>query len=174
MNVYVGIDPGIIRVGIAVISEENSILYLDAIDDDATVKAKRLDSVRLASITNRTQQSLEGARLPNTTTFAIEQPFVGQFKTKSGMPTANQGALKTYGVFSILMNACQERVDSGRATKLLVVAPPTLKAFLRQKKYPVSTKEEVAAVVKARWGFEHESHDVTDAFALAQYAREQD
>lgn len=49
--------------------------------------------------------------------------------------------------------------------RLLEVAPKTLKKFVTGN--GAATKDAMRAAVKQRWGFEHSSHDVIDAYALA-------
>lgn len=163
MTVFAGLDPGIIRVGVAAITGRGKLLYTDVIKDDAKETGGRLDPVRLASIVRRTQKSINKAQLGTNVVFAIEEPFLW----RGGNGAGNANSLKTYGVFSVLSNALQVRLDEGTIKQLIVVPPMKLKQFLSAKK-----KGAVIEAVKARWGFTDPCHDVVDAYALAQYARE--
>lgn len=162
---YLGIDPGM-RVGIVGLDDDGTLIYLDAVKDDTKIKQPRMDPVRLASITRRTQQSINKADLGNDLTIALEEPFLWRGKGGAG----NANSLKTYGVFSVFSQAFQHRVEEGLAARLVIVPPTSLKSFLGCGKD--KGKHAVAALVKERWGFEHKIHDVVDAYALAQYARE--
>ena len=126
-----------------------------------------MDPVRLASLTRRTQESINKADLGSDLTISLEEPFLWRNQEGGG---CNANSLKTYGVFSVFSAAFEIRVEEGLAARLVIVPPTRLKSFLGCGKD--KSKGRVATLVKERWGFEHKCHDIVDAYALAQYARE--
>jgi Holliday junction resolvasome RuvABC endonuclease subunit len=167
LKAYVGIDPGILRLGLCSLDENAVAMGYETIKDDKQYRtAGRLDPRRLVSIVRRTQDWINGYDLYNLGAdeihFAIEEP--------TGRGSAN--SLKCYAVFATLAGRLQQRVDDGRATSLLVVPPMSLKKFVGASGHKARNKAAMREAVKQRWGFQHKSHDIVDAYALARFAME--
>ncbi len=162
---FLGIDPGIVNIGLCAIRYDGHVLMRAVIKDDSKVRAGRLDPARLAAMTRRTQMAINAANLGRNIVCAIEEPF--QFRGKKG---GNSNSLKTYGVYTQLSQVFWHRVEERTARELIIVPPTSLKSFIGCK--GDRSKEAVAALVKKRWGFTDKSNDIIDAYALARWAKQ--
>lgn len=151
--IHIGIDPGINFAGVVAILD-GKVLHEDlVVNSSDEPKGKRLSFDRLDNqVTNILLQVWKCA--PEDTKVAIEEPFVGP----------NGGtALKTYAVFICV--AMSLRADGYRVH---AVPAPALKKYLG-----VTQKNFVARQVYKRWKYEAADDNLVDAYAIAQWCREQ-
>jgi crossover junction endodeoxyribonuclease RuvC len=143
MGRYVGIDPST-KTGIVILDRDGRLI------DAEEITAKGTDPGRMLDIIDNTVEQLE----PNDIV-AIEGFAYGAkgnaVSTQYGIGWGMRMALFSRGI----------RYDD--------VAPAALKKFVGAKGN--AKKDELAVHIYKRWGYEHPSDNVRDAFVLAQIAR---
>jgi len=143
MGRYVGIDPST-KTGIVILDRDGRLI------DAEEITAKGTDPGRMLDIIDNTIEQLE----PNDIV-AIEGFAYGAkgnaVSTQYGIGWGIRMALFSRGI----------RYDD--------VAPAALKKFVGAKGN--AKKDELAVHIYKRWGYEHPSDNVRDAFVLAQIAR---
>lgn len=141
MKRYVGIDPST-KTGIAIIDAAGNLI------DAMEITGEGKDPGRMLDIVCETVENVE----PNDI-IAIE-----------GFGFASQSGFLLGGIgWGIRMDLY------GRGHKYIEVAPAALKKFTGCKGN--AKKDELSVEIYKRWGFEHSSDNVRDAYVLAQIAR---
>ncbi|HZG16935.1 MAG TPA: hypothetical protein VE710_18245 [Candidatus Bathyarchaeia archaeon] len=141
MKRFVGIDPST-KTGLAIIDENGNLI--DAFEITASGK----DPGRMVDIIAQTVDNVEP----------------GDFVTIEGFGFASQAGFLLGGIgWGIRMELFDRDID------YLEVAPAALKKFASGKGN--TDKDALAVEIYKRWGFEHKSDNVRDAYVLAQIAR---
>lgn len=138
---FIGIDPST-KTGLVILDRDGNML------DCEEITSKDEDPYRMIEIIERVSGEIE----PNDVV-AIE-----------GFGFASQSGFILGGIgWGMRMEL------SGRDIKYIEVAPNALKKFASGK--GTAKKDALAVEIYKRWGFEHHSDDVRDAYVLAQIAR---
>lgn len=138
---FVGIDPST-QTGFVVLSSDGKLLEAKEIQKDGE------DPARMSSLIQAVVEEVRDSDI-----VAIE-----------GFGFASQRGFLLGGIgWGIRIELHR------RGISYLEVAPSALKKFTGAKGN--ASKEKIAVEVYKRWGFEHDSNNVTDAYVLAQIAR---
>jgi crossover junction endodeoxyribonuclease RuvC len=138
---FVGIDPST-QTGFVALSSDGKLLEAKEIQKDGE------DPARMSSLIQEVAEEVQDSDI-----VAIE-----------GFGFASQRGFLLGGIgWGIRIELYR------RGISYLEVAPSTLKKFTGAKGN--ASKEKIAVEVYKRWGFEHDSNNVTDAYVLAQIAR---
>jgi crossover junction endodeoxyribonuclease RuvC len=141
---YVGIDPST-KTGLAIIDKQGNVINVE----DISTKEKR-DPYRFANIADKVIEQLE----PNDVV-AIEGFSYG---------SKGKGVSFQYGLGWIIRHVLIER-----GYEYTEVPPTSVKKFATGKGN--TKKDEMVLPIYRKWGFEHTSDNVRDAFVLAQMAK---
>lgn len=144
MTEFVGVDPSIRNTGIVTLSNDGNV-----------VEAIAVTPSLCSSLAARAEY------IANAGVFAGRVVMIEQ-------PAAHGGG----GAFerSVIVGAIMYKAHKNSAI-VLYVNPMHVKQFVLGKlKRGEMGKDNVRLAVYKRWGFEHESNDVVDAFALAKMA----
>lgn len=138
---YVGVDPST-KTGIVILDKHGELI--DALE----ITAQGKDPGRMAEIIYQTGENIE----PN------------DFVAIEGFGFASQSGFLLGGIgWGIRLEMYSQNVQ------YIEVAPTALKKFAGVKGN--AKKDELAVEIFKRWGFEHKSDNVRDAYVLAQLAR---
>ena len=138
---YVGIDPST-KTGIAILDKHGNLI--DALEVTATGK----DPGRMAEIIQETYANVE----------------LNDIVAVEGFGYASQSGFLLGGIgWGIRIELYESGID------YIDVAPASLKKFVTGK--GTADKDQLAVEIYKRWGFEHKSDNVRDAYVLAQIAR---
>lgn len=143
MTRFVGIDPST-KTGLVILDHTGNII------DTMEITSKESDPGRMAAIINETIDNIE----PHDV-IAIEGFAFGA----KGNAVGIQYGLG-YGMRIEMYNNCMQYIE---------VSPTMLKKYASGKGN--TKKDELAVHIFKRWGFEHKSDNVRDAFVLAHIAR---
>jgi crossover junction endodeoxyribonuclease RuvC len=141
---YVGIDPST-KTGLAIIDKQGNVINVV----DITTKEKK-DPHRFSDIADKIIDELE----PNDC-IAIEGFSYG---------SKGKGVSFQYGLGWIIRHILIER-----GFEYVEVPPTSVKKFATGKGN--TKKDEMVLPIYKKWGFEHTSDNVRDAFVLAQMAK---
>jgi crossover junction endodeoxyribonuclease RuvC len=141
---YVGIDPST-KTGLAIIDKQGNVINTQ----DVTTKVKE-DPQRFSDIAEKIMDELE----PNDV-ITIEGFSYG---------SKGKGVSFQYGLGWIIRHTLLER-----GYKYTEVPPTSVKKFATGKGN--TKKDEMVLPIFKKWGFEHTSDNVRDAFVLAQMAK---
>ncbi|MEK0313714.1 hypothetical protein [Cohnella sp. 56] len=141
MTRYVGIDPST-KTGLVILDKHGELI--DAVE----ITAEGKDPSRMIDIIEQVMSSIED----------------NDFVTIEGFGFASQSGFLLGGIgWGIRMDLYSRRISYDE------VAPNALKKFAGAKGNV--KKDELAVHIYKRWGFEHASDNVRDAYVLAQIAR---
>jgi crossover junction endodeoxyribonuclease RuvC len=144
MTRYVGIDPSS-KTGLAIIDNQGNVINTQ----DVTTKVK-VDPQRFSDIAEKIMDELE----PNDI-ITIEGFSYG---------SKGKGVSFQYGLGWIIRHMLIER-----GYEYTEVPPTSVKKFATGKGN--TKKDEMVLPIYKKWGFEHSSDNVRDAFVLAQMAK---
>ncbi|WP_340701639.1 crossover junction endodeoxyribonuclease RuvC [Brevibacillus borstelensis] len=141
MRRYVGIDPST-KLGLVIMDAAGRLL------DVAEIAPKGEDPARMVQLVDKTIARLDS------------QDFI----TIEGFGFASQKAIHMGGIGWAL------RMEMYRkGMKYIEASPSQVKKFSGAGGN--AAKEQVSVAVYKRWGFEHKSNNITDAYVLAQITR---
>ncbi|WP_339271697.1 hypothetical protein NYE54_09170 [Paenibacillus sp. FSL K6-1330] len=144
MNRYVGVDHST-KTGVAILDPNGNVLKRIEIQADGALDAARINDVvvrTLRLIQPTDKVAIEGFSYASTGSFVGQQYAIG-WAIRIGLYVRRQ--------------------------KYIEVAPTQLKKFVTG--VGKGSKEELILPIYKRWGFEHPSDNVRDAFVLAQIIR---
>jgi crossover junction endodeoxyribonuclease RuvC len=144
MTRYVGLDPST-KTGLAIIDMDGNIINVEEIKSK-----QKQDPARFVDIGNQIMEQLE----PNDVV-TIEGFSYG---------SKGKGVSTQYGLGWIIRLFLFEK-----GYKYIEVPPTSVKKFATGKGN--TKKDEMVLPIYKRWGFEHNSDNVRDAFVLAQMAK---
>lgn len=143
MTRFIGIDPST-KTGLVILDKDGNIL------DTMEITSKQADPRRMAEIIEETIENLEVDDVIAIEGFA--------FGAKGNALGIQYGI--GYGMRIEMYNASLNYIE---------VSPTALKKYASGKGN--TKKDELAVHIFKRWGFEHHSDNVRDAFVLAHIAR---
>ncbi|MEB3103059.1 hypothetical protein [Ferviditalea candida] len=141
MKRYVGVDPST-QTGLVILNESGDLI------DCMEITAKGKDPERMAEIIFKTLEQIEYSDRVTIEGFG--------FASRYGFLLGGLGWGMRLGLYE-------------RGVRYTEVAPAALKRFTGAKGN--AKKDEMAVEIFKRWGFEHKSDNVRDAFVLAQIGR---
>jgi crossover junction endodeoxyribonuclease RuvC len=145
MAVVVGLDLSLTSTGYVALAECGGVISTQAIKTDGRIGLSRLDDL--------TVQILSEINSDNPSLIVIEGYAFGVGKGSSLADLAELGGIIKHDLYTT-------------GYRMIVVPPARLKKFVTGKGN--AKKDQMRLEVYKRWGFEHESNDVIDAYGLAQ------
>ena len=146
-RLYLGIDPGTRETGVVVLDARGKTRIASAIHIRDSKKINRLMAVR-----DGTAKLLDGLQIHSA---ALEEPYIGAHP---------QVGITLYVVQGVLLSL----LNGLGVQEIWPTKPFELKGFIGNAR---AQKSHVGVAVYKRWGFDHPSSDVTDAYVLAHMAR---
>lgn len=144
---FVGIDPSTAGTGLAIIDHEGNLV--EAVSLKA-IKSEDDDPRRFRDLANRLRKHMNPS---------IDRVLIEGFSFGS----KGQGVSVMYGVGWLIRDMLNEH-----GFKWSEIPPKTLKKFISNNGN--AKKADLIQPTKDKWGFEHKSNDVIDAYGLSRIA----